>query len=82
MPGPSGRSTGRAGNGRMQVRAVKAASYARLDLKSAQENATIVVKELHCLIHVTESYINDHWGKEIRARDRTARVTQIVTESR
>ncbi len=60
---------------------VKAASYARLDLaKSAQENATIVVKELHCVIHLTESYINDHWEKEIRARDRTARVTQIVTE--
>ncbi len=33
------------------------------------------------LIHVTGSYINGHWEKEIRARDRTARVIQIVTES-
>jgi hypothetical protein len=30
------------------------------------------------LIHVTGSYINGHWEKEFRARDRTARVTQIV----
>jgi hypothetical protein len=35
-----------------------------------------------CLIHVTGSYISGHWEKEIRSRDRTARVTQIVTESR
>ncbi len=34
-----------------------------------------------CLIHMTGSYINGHWEKEIRARDRIARVTQIVTES-
>ncbi len=35
-----------------------------------------------CLIHVTGSYLNGHREKEIRARDRTARVTRIVTESR
>ena len=39
------------------------------------------MEKTFCLIHVTGSYTNGHWEKEIRARNRTARVTQIVTES-
>ncbi len=62
---------------------VKAASYARLNLANRRRRVRrLMEKKLLCLIHVTGSYINGHWEKEIRARDRTARVTQIVMESR